>query len=117
MPSFFIMAFKVVRGMPRRVAAALITPPAAVIEVPSTSQMPNCEAEHFCTAGAASDRMKVAAVPLTAVGPAVAVGLAIRYVDSRPKPCWSGLPNDALLERALRIVGRPVLRDAERLPP
>ena len=26
-PSFFIMAFKVVRGIPRRVAAALITPP------------------------------------------------------------------------------------------
>jgi hypothetical protein len=26
-PSFFIMAFKVVRGMPRRVAVALTTPP------------------------------------------------------------------------------------------
>ncbi len=27
MPSFFIMAFNVVLGIPRRLAAALITPP------------------------------------------------------------------------------------------
>ena len=53
-----------------------MTPLELVIVDPSDSTIPNCEALAFCTAGAASDLMKVVAEPLTAVGPAVPVGLA-----------------------------------------
>ena len=56
--------------------AVLMTPLDSVIVVPSTWTMPFWEEEPCCTAGAPSERMKVVATPLTAVGPAVAVGFA-----------------------------------------
>jgi hypothetical protein len=58
------------------VETAEITPAEEVIVVPSTSTIPNWLLEAFWIAGAASERIKVAAEPLIAVGPAVAVGLA-----------------------------------------
>src|SRR5579859_7681456 len=53
-----------------------MTPPAIVIVAPSGFTRPNCVADAFWTAGAASERMKVGATPLTAVSLAVAVGFA-----------------------------------------
>lgn len=65
------------------------TPPLAVIVVLSTSTMPKIEELPFCIKGEASDRMKVVATPLTAAGPAVAVGLAPELplgVEKTPVP-------------------------------
>ena len=58
------------------VAAAVITPFVAVIVVLSGSTAPYVVAVDFGIAGAASERMAVIAVPLTAATPIVAVGSA-----------------------------------------
>jgi hypothetical protein len=55
---------------------AVITPPDAVIVEPSTLHRPNTDEDVSWIAGAASERMKVAAEPFTAVLLAVALGLA-----------------------------------------
>lgn len=55
---------------------ALMMPELVYVVTPSGSTMPNCDPVAFCTAGAASERMNVVAEPLTAAGPAVAVGFA-----------------------------------------
>jgi len=54
----------------------LITPSLMVIVVPSGLTRPYCAVVASCIAGAASERIKVSALPLIAVGPAVAVGFA-----------------------------------------
>lgn len=55
---------------------AVQTPATQLIVLPSPSIRPNREFVAFWMAGEASDRMKVVATPLLAVGPPVAVGLA-----------------------------------------
>jgi len=67
---------------------AEMTPADAVIVVPSTFTTPNVEALPSATAGAASDRMNVVALPFTAAEPAVAVGLAaVAVLTATPPTC------------------------------
>lgn len=65
---------------------AVMTPPDAVIVVPSTLTNPKVDADPKATAGDASDRMNVVAVPLLAVDPAVAVGFAAAAVLTAVPP-------------------------------
>ena len=88
-----------------------ITPPEAVIVVLSTFARPKRDALVFWIAGAASDRIKVVATPLTAVSLPVAVGLAPRRSGTTAGRARTG--NHAGIAN-LHTLGAGARQEAER---